>query len=317
MKKNTPLYIIIAILISINIFLVLQSKTYERDKIEKEVEDKIEKVESVDAEAEYTFFVAGHVYGSHNGDYIGIYPSLKEELFYIGKYVDLEFGVFTGDVVREANTESWDAFDKDIEELTIDYHIAVGNHDMKDRGLYAKRYRETYYSFVKNNDLFIILDSNIDGWSILNEQRTFLENELTKSGQFNNIFIFIHHVIWWDEDNVFADIKVNSTAGRIGESNYWTEVEPLLKQSDRPVYIFAGDVGAFAGNPAFIMKEDENITYIASGMGGGEKDNIQLVSVGLDGNVSIDIAFIGTNSIRNVDEVEEERTNDEGVIVIQ
>ena len=61
--------------------------------------------------------------------------------------------------------------------------------------------------------------------------------------------------------------------------NFWDEVFPLLFDLTNNIYFFSGDIGAFPnGNELFFAKY-LNVTFVATGMGGGMRDNFLIVSV--------------------------------------
>ena len=105
---------------------------------------------------------------------------------------------------------------------------------------------KSYKKFFEGNDLFVILDLNLDHWNITGEQLTFLRNALRiDAKKARNIFIFSHQVLWYDKEK-FPEPVPNSLYDRSKETNYWSEIEPLLVATNKPVYVFAGDVGAFS-----------------------------------------------------------------------
>lgn len=48
---------------------------------------------------DYSFFVAGHVYGSPGVDNAGVHPPFKNQFEYLKNDPTMKFGVFTGDIV--------------------------------------------------------------------------------------------------------------------------------------------------------------------------------------------------------------------------
>ena len=144
-----------------------------------------------DQKTSYSFFVAGHTYGTPGTEEIGLYSEFKNKFPLINSYPAMKLGILTGDIVKSPSTESWNAVDQDIETLGIPAFFAVGNHDMYDRDLFEDRYGETYFDTIINNDLFIILDPNLDHWNISGEQLNFLEESIiTNATNINNIFVF-------------------------------------------------------------------------------------------------------------------------------
>lgn len=178
----------------------------------------------------YSFFVAGHTYGNPLNHTLGLYDQLKKRFPYIKSRKEIKFGVFTGDIVKHPSAEAWDSVDADISKLGLPVYFAVGNHDMYKRNLFEQRYGKTYYYFVYNNDLFIILDPNLEAWNISQEQLDMINTALNENlNKIDNIFVFFHQVLWWSPDNMYSNIHTNSTEGRADTINFWTDVEPFLR----------------------------------------------------------------------------------------
>ncbi|MEE3145126.1 MAG: metallophosphoesterase, partial [Bacteroidota bacterium] len=237
-----------------------------------------------EAQIDYSFFIAGHTYGTPGVDNEGVHPPFRNKFDFIKDDESLNFGVFTGDIVPVGTTQNWDEIDQDIQELALPVYFAAGNHDITDRALYESRYGQSYYSFTNHSDLFIVLDPNIDAWNISGDQQVFLENVLNSEAQTaNNIFVFFHQLLWWEPDNIYQNVVLNSLAGRADTINFWSEIEPLFTELSNPVHLFAGDVGAFSTGSEFMFHQYDNITLIASGMGGNVRDNFVIIDVYEDG----------------------------------
>ena len=84
-------------------------------------------------------------------------------------------------------------------------------------------------------------------------------------------------------------ITVNSTDGRSPETNFWKQIYPKLKQINVPIYMFAGDVGANATGNEISVTSVDHLMLIASGMGGGKRDNYLSIDVDDLGKVDITI----------------------------
>ena len=244
----------------------------------------------------YSFFVAGHTYGKPGGDHLGFHPPFKSEFSFIQMYPNNLFGILTGDIVQHSNEESWDIIDGEIEELGLPLFFAPGNHDTYNYELYKQRYGDpendyrTYGYFRQENDIFILLDANLDEWNISNEQLIFLQNALDSNmNGLNNVFVFVHQLIWWDEYTVFKNIVTNWSPYTPDTTNYWGTLETIFQNYQTPVFLFAGDLGANDPATPYMYFEDNNITYIAGGMGSDNNDNYLFVSVDKYGVVDFDL----------------------------
>lgn len=165
-------------------------------------------------------------------------------------------------------------------------HLIAGNHEYNDIALFESRYGDTYRYFRSHGDLFIILDPNIDNWSIKGAQLTWLQNLVhNEAGRSRNIFVFFHQLMWYTSTNIYGNYAPNSTAGRVQPMNFFTEVEPLFTALDNNVVMMAGDMGAFNNGREFLYHKYHNITLIGTGMGGGVRDNIVVIDIKEDGAI--------------------------------
>ena len=280
------------------IFLFLVLVLFSCNKNEQETPDESPII--------YSFFIAGHTYGTPGADNIGVHPPFKNKFDLIQSDGHIDFGVLTGDIVITGTEQNWNEVDNDIIDLGLPVYFAAGNHDMTDRVLFESRYGQTYYSFVHQSDLFIVLDPNLDEWNISDNQLQFLENALNSEAQnVNNIFVFFHQVLWWEPDNIYQNVTLNSLAGRADTINFWNEIEPLFNGLPKPVHMFAGDVGAFNTGSEFMYHKYENITLIASGMGGNVRDNFIIIDVHEDASVSYRLIALNAPDISALGDLED------------
>lgn len=242
----------------------------------------------------YSFFVAGHTYGSPGKNNYGLHPPFEKKISFIKNTTGMSFGVLTGDIVKESTAKDWDEVDRTLDRLDIPVYFAVGNHDIKDRDLYEKRYGKTYFSFNYGNDLFIVLDPNLDYWNISGQQMEFLRNTLKGADIFNRVFVFFHQVLWWELDNEYKDIMINSTEGRANKINFFSNVEPLFRRLKNEIYMFAGDVAA-TDEQLPTHDINGNIHLITSGMGRGKCDNFIIVTI--DKNDQVKLNVIALNKL--------------------
>lgn len=249
-------------------------------------------------EVEYSFFVAGHVSGIPGNQKLGLYSEFLKAFPSIKANQQIQFGVLTGDVVVDPSQASWDAVDKDLSQLAIPIYIAPGNHDVRNRALYNDRHGLGFRSFIHSGDLFIILDPNLDHWNIRGEQLSFLEQVLADAeGKVDHVFVFFHQLLWWEPDNIFADVPFNSDENRADTLNFWPEIVPLFLDLPSQVYMFAGDVGAFSDDEGCMYYEDQNLTFIASGMGNESTDNFIVADVHFDNTVTFRLIALNKGDI--------------------
>ncbi|MCB9233976.1 MAG: metallophosphoesterase [Bacteroidia bacterium] len=244
----------------------------------------------------YTFFAAGHVYGTPGIENNGVHPPFQAMFPLLWQWEYLEFGVFLGDNVKSPSDSAYDMLAADIDSIGVPVYLCLGNHDAGNAVPFLKRYPKRYQSWTAHGDLFIILDPNLDKWNISGEQLEWLRQTLEEHKSAPNIFVFMHQVLWLEKDNVFKGIQPNSFQGKADTINFWSEIEPMFHSRLNQVYMFAGDVGAFPWWPAYHYYAYDNMHLIGTGMGGGKKDNFIIVEVRADRSVNFRlIALNGGN----------------------
>lgn len=254
----------------------------------------------------YSFFIAGHTYGNPGVNNEGFHPPFKNKFGYIQNRTEIKFGLLTGDIVSpNPVAKDWDEIDADIALLGLPIYFAVGNHDMENRSLFESRYGNTYFDFTYEKDLFIVLDPNINGWSIKGGQLKYLKDLLDeKSMSVDNIFVFFHQIIWREPNNKFNYILFNSNAGRISPVNFWPEIEPLFSKLSNDVVMFAGDIGAsWASDVSFDI--NKNITFITTGMGDEDGENFVVVNVAKSKSLDYDLICLSDPQLECLGNIED------------
>ena len=242
----------------------------------------------------YSFFIAGHAYGNPKKEGVYLHPPFSGQFVNLNQDKHLEFGILTGDIVHYATEENWGNVQRQLAQLNIKVHLAPGNHDVANRALFNKYYKQSFYSFNQGNDLFIILDPNISNWNIDGEQLAFLKKTLTEKGpQATNVFVFFHQLIWWKDELPYNKWQPNSFQGKADTLNFHSHVFPLFKSLKKPIFMFAGDVGAFAERTSIVYHQMGKTALVASGMGGEKADNFLMVNVLESG--AVEIRIIGLN----------------------
>ena len=199
----------------------------------------------------YSFVVAGHAYGSHDGDNIGLHPPLLE-CFYSGIDPTVEFIVFTGDIVNHSTVDCWQQVELEMDSVGVPYFYVMGNHDENEAGraVFEEKHGGAFYSFYSHGDLFVVLNSIEADRAISEQQLVFLLDRIDQAGDSTrNIFIFFHEIIWNSHEK-YLGVRSNSRSRYdqvVEHSNYWEELHPMLMENpDKYFYLLAGDVG---GNP--------------------------------------------------------------------
>lgn len=233
---------------------------------------------------DYSFFVAGHAYGNPNDTpYLGMYKPFVEEIPSLNADSSIKYGFFTGDIVREPAAANWDAVESELSTISSPTYIAAGNHDV---GLEFENRFNYYQSFTFRNNLFVVLSPSISQWNIKDEQLDFLKTTLDSNyKKVDDIFIFIHELIWWSPTNKYSSVKINWTPHYPGSTNYDTIIKPLLESYPNQFTIYAGDVGASQAVSPCMYAQENNITLIATGMGSATKDNYIITTIKENGDV--------------------------------
>lgn len=260
---------------------------------------------------EFSFFAAGHTYGNPRDvkHPKGLYKPFTQKFKNLNEDKKMKFGFLLGDIVWVP--KFWPEAEKDMSKLKMPIHVVRGNHDGKLEFIQEK-FGKTYKKFTYQDNLFIILDSNIDKWNISGDQLVFLMNTLRIDGKkAKNIFILTHHLLWYSKEQ-FPNPIPNSTAGRASETNFWSKIEPLLRNQKKPVFLFAGDMGAFPkehrrqkNTIEYFYHNYDNITFIGTGMGGGVKDNFIIVDIHKDQSVDFRLIHLNGDDINGLGKLED------------
>lgn len=267
-----------------------------------EKDPEIDPVEPCSPPTAYSFFVAGHTYGSPVDFQLGLHPPFKSYLPNINAYPGMSFGVFTGDVVPKPTAEYFDAIEADFELIDVPVAIAPGNHDRSAE--FQDRFGPGFGAHRVGNDLFLVL--NTFKWSVEGEQLDFVRDVLDSLGsRSDHIFVFAHELVWWAPENHFSTVGLNAPSNYWPENNYWETVEPLFQKAAAPVYFFAGDIGANSTADAALYHEEGNITYIANGMGHPESDSFIYVDVLSNGRLQFTLEALGTDDPRRLGNLED------------
>lgn len=225
----------------------------------------------------FSFIVAGHVYGAPNVKNDPFHPPFMNVLDSLQQTDTIDFAVLTGDIVQACNEKSWDKVDSYLIKKKLKTMFAAGNHDLKNSQLYSSRYGASSYSLEIGNNLVIVLDLMKTGWNIEKGQLDKIVDACEEK-RYENILIFSHHVFWHDDKHT-PNLKPNSMYGRANTLTFYSETLPALLSLSGRIYIYAGDVGANAIGSELTLHRAGHVHMIASGMGGGKWDNIIKVTI--------------------------------------
>jgi hypothetical protein len=224
----------------------------------------------------YTFYVAGHAYGSHHGRNVALHePFLRRIRKHEGTSPD--FIVFTGDFLRVCRKRPWRELEEQLAQLNVPVFLVRGNHEASKfcGGRINARHGGTFYRFDYGDTRFVVLDSQLESRAISSDQVRFLREAVEEAHSIDTFFVFFHEVLWLNHAR-YRGVKANSRSRyrNISASNYWDTVHPIFESFPKKRFIVvSGDVG---GNPDSIpafYEQHRNVTLLASGMGEIQDEN--------------------------------------------
>ena len=147
----------------------------------------------------------------------------------------------------------------------------------------------TYYAFQYGPSEMIVLDTELDLCKISELQREMLKeavDQALENSEIQQIFIFLHKAVFANDEILYdsqSAIAMPNEWKCYDSTNYPDVVEKILLPAacSKPIYVFAGDVGAMGGNlsPFYRLHQDAPLTEIAIGIGDKPEDAVLLVSV--------------------------------------
>jgi len=218
-----------------------------------------------------------------------------------------DFVIMVGDMIQGTVRDTsilnrmWKEFNTHAEKLDVPLYVLPGNHDISNEVMYDywnQKIGLRYYSFVHNNSLFILLNTEEykktkDG-EFGKEQLDFVREELDANKDVNQTFIFFHRPLWYEKD------------AKHGGHKEWQEIQTWIK--DRDVTLFAGHWHNLE------FQEIEGNRHIVLSATGGELEEKPLTELGhfhhytlvtVDNDTSI-ISYIKPGSIFSEDIANEE-----------
>jgi len=198
----------------------------------------------------FTFVVLGHLRGDVNGPNLKLGELLEEVealapdlLFLTG---DMIWGDISAYPVDSGSVEGeWSALDSALATVPAPIYRTPGNHDINDqltRDIYLARYGLPPQRFSYGGSRFLLIHS---GWlpeddddiparrkeytrgkDLDETQIAFLRRELSDTAAYQHAFLFMHHLLWWEDD----------------ASPWWQVIHPMLV-AGKVRAVFSGDYG--------------------------------------------------------------------------
>ncbi len=236
-----------------------------------------------DSTGNYSFIVSGHFYG--DGTNRSHFPAntLLANLDWIN---DSESAMLIclGDLFKDIKNDIPNYETSFFDKLEIPLFNAVGNHDLTEN-IYQDNYGKTYFFFQVNNDIHVILDTEIDNGDISGDQLDLIKevSKLVDKGKVDNVFFYGHRTIWKDTYQEMDGLFVDNTQS-INTPNFEEDVYPILTDMSKKssVYWFAGSLGP-APASFFYHKDDKcDLTIVATAIRSLPRDAVLKIDV-IDG----------------------------------
>jgi predicted phosphodiesterase len=191
-----------------------------------------------------------------------------------------DFVINTGDVIpNPGNRAQWKNFWELSKPITCPYYLAPGNHDIDDhksQRVWRDEVRlpgnETYYSWVRNNNLFVVLNTcdPDDYRKITGAQWAWLKKTLGSKRKYDHKFVIVHHPLYmWR-----------------GATHYGKSLDkyPALRDELHELFKASGVDIVFAGHEhTYRRMEKDGIKYIVTGGAGARLysgyNNLMVVDV--------------------------------------
>jgi hypothetical protein len=184
----------------------------------------------------FSFCVLGNLRGDEDGQQLACLDELIEEVRRLGP--DLVF--LTGDLIwggaddpgpndRAAVRADWEALDAALKRIPAPVYRVPGDHDVNDlvtRDVWNERYGLLPRGITHAGCRFLLFASGFvpedgdlrknpaeyaRGRNLDRAERAFLGAELEQAEEYEHLFLFMHHMLWWEED-----------------ASWWRDVHPLL-----------------------------------------------------------------------------------------
>jgi hypothetical protein len=177
-----------------------------------------------------------------------------------------DFVVMVGDLIQGYVSDQgildtmWQEFFRHANRLQVPLFMVPGNHDISNEIMYdywKEHFGKTYYSFLYNNSLFIILNTEenkkVKTGQFGEKQVEFLRQQFEKFSNVDHFFIFMHKPVWNMDDpgkqewqqiaSWYKDKKCNVFAGHRHNLQY-------DKKDGQRYMVLSATGGRLSPNPA-------------------------------------------------------------------
>ena len=269
------------IVILLSAFLVFISIILAKEEVyQNQVEKSLKLLKQNEVKEKFSFIVCSdsHI-GFEGAD--KIFKKILEE----AEKRKTAFVVCCGDLVEKGNFKDWKELRNILNNFTLPFFPAIGNHDSFFTNEYYGKYMgDLYYSFDYENSHFVILDNAQIGNNatlylepgLKDEQWKWLRKDLTENKK-KHKFVFMHFPIFGSRSMLDPQYIVNTTIEE--REKEVKDLEKLFKKANVK-YVFNGHIHDYEKNIR------SGIIYIRCGGAGGETSskNFHFVQVFVDGN---------------------------------
>jgi hypothetical protein len=230
-----------------------------------------------------TLYAVGHAYGAVGSDNLAVEPRLVSYLK--ENPIDDASGlVFLGDFLKGCSEDRWVELKKQLQQFSFKKYLVRGNHEGKDNCAkhFNELYGKTYYSFTRAEVPFLALDVSDSKRIVSPDQIAYLKEFLNEHRTRKYIIILNHFFLWNSDEKRYGHVNSNngSKSDRMQESNYWQAIHPeLVKYKDVQFYLLAGDTGARPNTVASFYDKVDNVSFIGTGMGAIDDEEILLMEL--------------------------------------
>ena len=258
-------------------------------------ETRVEKVKGINGVGfndlqpeDFSFFVVGHLYGTTEQDNRLPAQALLSAIPAINR-AQPAFMVSLGDMVMHQDPEDFALLNQTLlENFTFPVFNTVGNHDVLDRSYYETTFGPTFFTFDYGPARLVFLDTEKKECDLSSQQVDMLKGSVQKALRNHNtryLFIFMHKTLFFKNDSLAAqkDRQASPNSWRCYDRGSFGDLleDVLLPAAQKmPVYLFAGDVGAWGNlSPYYERNPESDLTMIMTGLGDTSQDNMIHVSV--------------------------------------
>lgn len=189
------LLIIFSFIISININLYSQINNNVSDKKNFHIPCTYD---SINISGNYRFIVLADRTGGGN------YDTFNKAIAEVNKLAP-DFVICVGDLIdgyvseRKYAENQWDELLLSVQKLNMPFFFVPGNHDLSSKmmtDIYKERFGTTYFSFTAGEDLFLILNTEEEGKTLISDEQVEYFNKVLKNWNGRWIYVFMHRPLW-------------------------------------------------------------------------------------------------------------------------